>query len=203
MQLVAKNISKKYNQRLVIDRINFDVQQGECLVITGPNGSGKSTLVKIITGLVSQTSGHLEFFDRGNKISREKRYGQIGLVGPYLQLYGDLTAWENLSFFARLRDGKIDKNRVYELMALLGLKGREFDVLKTYSSGMLQRIKYVVALYHQPRVLVFDEPTANLDEEGSGVIYDMIEREIKNRLVIIATNETEELRFGTKHVDVS
>ncbi|NIV72333.1 MAG: hypothetical protein GWN44_06455 [Calditrichae bacterium] len=68
---------------------------------------------------------------------------------------------------------------------------------------MLQRIKYVVALYHQPRVLVFDEPTANLDEEGSGVIYDMIEREIKNRLVIIATNETEELRFGTKHVDVS
>jgi heme exporter protein A len=175
MRIVAENIEKKFNHRQIFREINFELNNVDSLVITGANGTGKTTLVRIISGLLSPTSGKINYYQKDQKISHEAVYNRIGLVGPYLQLYKDLTAWENLSFFAKARDGKVNAARILELMEYVGLAGREHDALKTYSSGMLQRVKYVAALYHHPEVLILDEPTANLDEKGKHLVYDIIE----------------------------
>lgn len=203
MRIIAENIEKKFNHRQIFREINFELNNVDSLVITGANGTGKTTLVRIISGLLSPTGGKINYYQKDQKISHEAVYNRIGLVGPYLQLYKDLTAWENLSFFAKARDGKVNTARILELMEYVGLAGREHDALKTYSSGMLQRVKYVAALYHHPEVLILDEPTANLDEKGKHLVYDIIEEHKQRHTVIIATNEAAEIKFGAKRVEVA
>ncbi|RMF58337.1 MAG: ABC transporter ATP-binding protein [Calditrichaeota bacterium] len=202
MVVEAKGLTKHFNRRTIFSDISFHLEDGESLVITGPNGSGKSTLVKIISGLLTPTSGTIEFYNDGKLLPAEVKYHQLGLVSPYLQLYKDLTAWENLTFFARTRDSKVDESRLKMLLKRVGLGGREHDELKTYSSGMIQRIKYVAALYHQPRILILDEPTANLDEKGAKIVYEIIKEQTSRHILIIATNEPDEVKFGMKHVEL-
>ena len=129
MRIIAENIEKKFNHRQVFREISFELDEVDSLVITGPNGSGKTTLVRIICGLLSPSGGKITYFQKNQKISYEAVYNRIGLVGPYLQLYKDLTAWENLTFFAKARDGKINTGRILELMEYVGLAGREHDAL--------------------------------------------------------------------------
>ncbi len=203
MRIIAHNIEKRFNHRQVLRGISFELGEADSLVITGPNGAGKTTLVKMVCGLLSPTRGSIEYYIDHRKAGVEKVYERIGLVGPYLQLYKDLTAWENLSFFARVRHGKIDREKIRELLERVGLAGREHDALKTYSSGMLQRIKYVAALYHDPQALILDEPTANLDEKGKKLVYEIIEEQKRKNIVIIATNEAEEIQLGAQRVDVA
>lgn len=203
MEIQAKDISKHFNRRRIFSDISFRVNSGESLVITGPNGSGKSTLVKIIAGLLAPTAGKVEFHDGAHKLERDFTYLHIGLVSPYLQMYKDLTAWENLTFFARARNRSVDETRLKKLLKQVSLLGREHDELKTYSSGMLQRIKYVAALYHQPEILILDEPTANLDKQGCRMVYEIIEQQKQDKILILATNEPDEVRFGMKHVELA
>ncbi len=203
MRIVVRNLEKRFNARRVLRNVNFEVSAGESLVITGPNGSGKTTLIKLIGGLLSPTRGAIEFYDLDRKVDPSSIYQYIGLVGPYLQLYNDLTAWENLTFVARAREGRVNRERILKLLEWVGLRGREHDPLKAYSSGMLQRVKYVAALYHEPPVLLLDEPTANLDEAGKQWVYELMEGYRRDRVLILATNEAEEVRFGTGRVDLA
>jgi len=203
VRIEARDLQKQFNDRLIFSQINFSLQSGESLAITGPNGSGKTTLVRIISGLISPTSGQITYHINGKMYAPHEVYGLIGLVGPYLQLYLNLTAWENLEFFSRIRGLSVNKPKLKRLMAHFGLAGRELDLLKTFSSGMLQRMKYVVALIHQPEVLLVDEPTSNLDEEGSETVYRLLEEQQKEKILVVATNEPEEIRFGRKRVDVT
>lgn len=201
-KIKATNLSKKFNERLIFKDIQFDLQSGQSLAITGHNGSGKTTLVRIISGLLSPSDGKIDFFSDTNKVEIEEIYSFIGLVGPYLQLYHNLTAMENLVFFSKIRGVGINKSRILELTKLLGLKGRELDYVKNYSSGMQQRLKYVFALLHSPEILIVDEPTSNLDEKGMEIVYNILKNQMKDRILIIATNNPEESRFGQKQVHV-
>ncbi len=85
-------------------------------------------------------------------------------------------------------------------MGQMGLKSREFDEIRTFSSGMMQRLKYVMAIMHHPEILLVDEPTANLDEEGSEIVYELMESQKKTKILILATNEPEELKFGNEKI---
>ncbi len=203
IRIEARDLQKQFNDRLIFSHINFTLQSGESLAITGPNGSGKTTLVRIVSGLLSPSGGAIVYHIDGRTYRPVEVYPLIGLVGPYLQLYLNLTAWENLVFFSKIRGLTVDKSRLRRLMAHFGLAGRELDLLKTFSSGMLQRMKYVVALIHQPEVLLVDEPTSNLDEEGSETVYQLLDEQQQNKILIVATNEPEEIRFGRKRVDVA
>ena len=201
-EIKATNLSKKFNERLIFKDIQFELQSGQSLAITGHNGSGKTTLVRIISGLLSPNDGKIEFFSDNHEIAIQEIYSFIGLVGPYLQLYHNLTAMENLIFFSKIRGLGANKSRIFDLTKLLGLKGRELDAVKNYSSGMLQRLKYVFALLHSPKILLVDEPTSNLDEEGMEVVYSILNDQMKNNILIVATNNPEESKFGQKQIHV-
>lgn len=199
-QITASQLSQKFNQRLVFENISFQISSGHSLAFIGPNGSGKTSLIRIICGLHRPYHGQIQFTFKNRLVSGRQVDSQIGLVGPYLQLYNQLTAFENYAFFARIRGLAVDSSHLKRLMDRFGLRGRELDELRTFSSGMLQRMKYVIAVMHQPECLILDEPTANLDEAGAALVYELMQDHRKNHILIFATNESSEVKLGDNHV---
>jgi heme exporter protein A len=198
--LKAVSLTKTFGRRLIFNGLNFELnnslsarQAGTIFGIAGPNGSGKSTLVKIIAGIISPSGGKIEHHLNGKEIKPEELHNHIGLVSPYLVLYDEFTAWENLDFFAKIRGIKLNNERVNQLLDNFAIYDRRNDLVKTYSSGMKQRLKFVFALMHSPNLLILDEPTSNLDDEGKEAVYKMIKEEGENNIIIIASNENADL----------
>lgn len=188
-------LTKSFGRRLIFKEIDFVWERNGIFGISGPNGSGKSTLVKIIAGLISPTQGKIIHKNSEIEIIPEKLHDHIGFVSPYLVLYEEFSAWENLEIFAKIRGITLSEDRVTKYLEDFLIYDRRDDLVKTYSSGMKQRLKFVFALMHFPEVLIFDEPTSNLDEEGKKVVYEIIRDEGKDRIVIIASNEKTDLEL--------
>ncbi len=193
--LEAIELNKTFGRRLIFKNLNFKIQNEGILGISGANGSGKSTLVKIIAGINSPTEGKIIHQENGKEIIAEKLHNYIGFVSPYLVLYEEFTAWENLNYFAQIRRVKFNKEKIENLLSEFLIYNRKDDLVKTYSSGMKQRLKFIFALMHSPKLLILDEPTSNLDEEGKQSVYNIIENEGKTNIVIIASNEKSDLQF--------
>lgn len=199
MRLSLENITKKYPGRNVFENISAEIQSNGRLIITGPNGSGKTTMINCIGAIITLTSGKVSFEDECVRATGSNILEHIGLVAPDLYLYDELTAIENLSFFARVSgiggiDFQDDLNR-------FGLSGRGNDPVGSFSSGMKQRLKYILALMNKPPLLLLDEPTANLDEDGKTIVWDVVKN--YEGIVVIATNEPEELTYATKTIELT
>ena len=176
---------------------------GESLAVTGKNGSGKSTLVKIVCGLLSPTKGTVSYHVEGKPWSLEELRHTLGLVSPYLQLYEEFSAEENLELISTIRNNvHPSPERSEELLRAFSLWERRRDAVRTYSSGMKQRLKYVVALMHDPMLLVLDEPTANLDDEGIEAVKSVLAGQRNRGLLIVATNDEREAAWCSKRVHV-
>ena len=197
ISLKAKSIDKNFGSYSVLENINFEVSGGEGLVITGANGSGKSTLVKILCGLLRPTSGEAAFYIDDKQVPADKIQYYYGLVSPELRLYDELTASENITFFNRLRCGS--KNSDTDgLLSRFGLEGRGDEPVKSDSSGMKQRLKYIKAMLHRPEVLFLDEPTANLDSEGIELVNNICGEQKSGGVLIVATNDKRDFDYGEK-----
>jgi heme exporter protein A len=194
LRLILDGLAKSYPGRPVFSGISADIKQGKRLVITGPNGSGKSTLMRIICGFVRPTAGKVTFKIEDRKLIRLEIRPHIGLVSPDLVLYDELTALENLMFFAGVTGLHFSIDELSARLDRVGLHNRGRDPVGSYSSGMKQRLKYCLALLRDPELLLLDEPTANLDDEGKSLIGDIIESH--EGVLVIATNEQTELRYG-------
>ena len=192
-KLSLENITKVFGRRLIFADITREFKGGEIYGLAGKNGSGKSTLAKIISGIISPTKGKINHFYKDEKIIPEKLHNHLGFVSPYLVLYDEFTAWENLSLFAQIRGIRFDIEKVNILMDKFEILDRKGDLLKEYSSGMKQRMKFLFALLHSPQLLILDEPTSNLDSAGKEKVYEIIEEEAKQNLIIIASNESSDL----------
>jgi len=206
----ANELNKTFGRRLIFNGINFRYDESGVFGISGPNGSGKSTLVKIIAGLISPTKGKIIHKNKGRIIHKnsddeiipEKLHNHIGFVSPYLVLYEEFTAWENLNFFSKIRDTNFDKDYAKDLLNRFLLYNRRDDLVKTYSSGMKQRMKFIFALIHNPELLIFDEPTSNLDDEGKNSVYEIIEDKSKESIIIIASNDKADLDLCPEILDL-
>ena len=198
----ANELNKTFGRRLIFHGINFRYDDSGVFGISGPNGSGKSTLVKIIAGLISPTKGRIIHKNSDDEIIPEKLHNHIGFVSPYLVLYEEFTAWENLNIFSKIRDTNLDKDYAKDLLSRFLLYNRRDDLVKTYSSGMKQRMKFIFALIHHPELLIFDEPTSNLDEEGKNSVYEIIEDKSKESIIIIASNDKADLNLCTEILDL-
>jgi ABC-2 type transport system ATP-binding protein len=169
---------------VAVKDLSIRIEPGEVYGLLGPNGSGKSTTLKIILGLVSPTRGHTEIFGRDSRLVESREAVGFLPENPYFYKY--LTGAETLRFFGRLcgMTGAPLKNRVNELLDLVGLNKARDRRLGTYSKGMLQRIGLAQALIQDPRLVVLDEPTAGVDPAGSREIRDLI-MDLKRRGITV------------------
>ncbi|MEX1138678.1 MAG: ABC transporter ATP-binding protein [Bacteroidota bacterium] len=199
----AEGVSKKFNRRNVLRDISFALAPGDSLAVTGKNGSGKSTLVKILAGVLSPTSGRVVYEASGSRLSSDEIRPLIGFVSPYLQLYDEFTAVEILDIIARIRSsGAHESARRRMLMEQFNLWDRKDDIVRTYSSGMKQRLKYVVALEHSPSILLLDEPTSNLDEDGINAVRKVVSEYGKSGVLVVATNDAVEAAWCSRQLKV-
>lgn len=197
LTLTAESLRKEFNRRVIFDSISFALHEGEVLGITGRNGAGKSTLVKILCGLLSPTKGKVCVAVDGKEVHPEILFRHLGFVAPYLNLYDEFSGIENLMLFGKIRG--LQNNFAEDAEALLrqfGVFERRYDEVRNYSSGMKQRLKFAAALLHRPQILVMDEPTSNLDEEGIAAVRSVIEEQRRHGILVIATNEKEDVKYA-------
>lgn len=196
IELRLENVSKRFGPRPVLRGVCAQVQFGEALVVTGHNGSGKSTLLSIIAGLVPLDQGSVSLLVDGAPLRPGGRRTRLGLVAPDLTLYPELTAAENLEFFARVRSLAWRPEEGERLLERVGLAGRGRDLVGTFSSGMRVRLKYAVALQARPAFLLLDEPTAMLDTDGARIVEEIIAEQRGRGILVLATNDPQETRHG-------
>jgi len=157
----VNELHRYYNGVKAVRGISFDVNYGEIFGFLGPNGAGKSTTIKVLTGQLRPTSGSAHVVGCDVVEERQEFKPQIGVVFEYQNLYERLSAWDNLRFSARLYG--VEKARINEVLAQVGLQERAKERIKKYSNGMKQRLLIARALLHEPKVLFLDEPTRGLD----------------------------------------
>lgn len=181
---------KNYGSNLVLRGIDLHVQAGEFVTLVGSNGAGKTTLMRIVATLLKSTSGQAKVGgwplpDHAAKVRRH-----IGLVSHHALLYGDLTAAENLHFYARLYQLPDREERVNEALKLVGLAARQRDPVRSFSRGMLQRLTIARATLHEPDVLLLDEPYTGLDQDATRLLDDLLMRESElGRTIFMITHD--------------
>jgi heme exporter protein A len=196
LRLELNDLAAGYGARKVLPELTLTLRGGETLVVAGANGSGKSTLLRLICGLQRPTAGTITYIVGERRARPEEARDLVGWVAPDLQLYRELTALENLEFFAQVRGLRRTRAELEALLEGIGLGGRGDDLLAAYSSGMAQRLRYAYALLHYPPVLLLDEPTVTLDERGAALVEQVVAAQRERGITIIATNDPRELRFG-------
>jgi ABC-type multidrug transport system ATPase subunit len=166
--------------------------QGKSYALTGANGSGKSTLIQIIAGATMHSEGEINWqFANGNlKISTEKAYEDISIAAPYLDLIEEMSANEFLHFHKAFKP--LSTKSFSEILATVGLANAADKQIRYFSSGMKQRLKLALAFFSDTSVLLLDEPTTNLDEDGMAIYKYLWKNYTNNRLVIVSSNDKEE-----------
>jgi len=200
--LQIENLVKYFGRRLVFNGINASFRSKNIYGIAGPNGSGKSTFVKIIANLISPTRGKVTHRYEDKIIISEELHNYIGFVSPYLFLYDEFTAEENLIYFSKIRGINFNKDYSDFLLLQMNLFDRKNDLVRGYSSGMKQRLKFIFALLHKPRLIILDEPTSNLDNFGKDKVYEMISKEGEENLIVIASNELDDLKLCSQIINL-
>ncbi len=168
------HLSKKFRTHDAVNDLSFSVDEGDVYGFLGQNGAGKSTTIRMLLTLITPTAGHIELFGLDLKKERRKILGQVGAVIEKPDLYKYLSAYENLSLFARMSGSKISKKELHAQLEMVGLGERENDKVKTFSQGMKQRLGIAVALIHNPKLIILDEPTNGLDPQGIADMRNLI-----------------------------
>lgn len=203
LRLVWQNVAKTYRSRPVWQHLAGEIQAGEVLVVSGPNGAGKSTLLRLFCGLEQPTAGTVCYQRGAERLSPQAMRPWIGLVAPDVAVYRELTALENLHFVAAARGLALSTAQLLAQLEQVGLAHRVHDMVATYSSGMVLRLKYAVALIHAPSVLLLDEPTAMFDEAGRALVKTMITAQRQRGITIIATNDQREIAWGDFELNIT
>jgi heme exporter protein A len=185
-----RGIIKNYGFHPVLRGVELHVRQGEFVTLVGPNGAGKSTLLRIVATLLRPTAGDVRVGGWPLITHAEQVRRHIGLVSHQSLLYRDLSAADNLLFFARLYGLADAGQRVQAALRQVGLLARQRDAVGTYSRGMVQRLAIARATLHEPDVLLLDEPYTGLDQEAAALLDELLRREAANgRTILMITHD--------------
>ena len=191
-QVTVADVSRHFGRRKALSRISFDCHAGEVLGLLGPNGAGKSTLLSILATLLAPSSGEVTYGGHSAHAAGADLRGRLGMLGHDLYLYPELTARENLLFFARLYGVGDANGRVNESLALANLADRADDTVTGFSRGMRQRLALERALVHAPRLLLLDEPFTGLDQASIATLAQRLKGlQARGCLIILATHDLE------------
>lgn len=180
--LQVNDLRKKFKATTAVNGVNLYLDQGESVGLLGPNGAGKSTTISMISTLLQPTSGDIRF--KGADVLKEPDAIRpvLGVVPQEIALYEELTAYENMYFFGKTYGltGEKLKNKINEVLELVGLTDRKKERIKNYSGGMKRRINMAVSLMHEPELLIMDEPTVGIDPQSRSHILEMV-RELNRK----------------------
>lgn len=185
----TKKLTKVFGDRKALDKVSIEVPEGAFLSIFGPNGAGKTTLVRTLATLSRATSGTAFVAGFDAKEEPDKVREHIGLISHNPMLYPDLTAMENLMFTAQLYGVVNAEERVRELLCAVELDHRRFDVVRTFSRGMTQRLSIARALMNDPDVVFLDEPYAGLDPHAVEIFDGLIEQLRDGRTFVMVSHD--------------
>lgn len=193
----VSNITKRFNDKLVLDNINFGIEKGEIFGLIGPNGAGKSTLINIMTTLIDATNGSVEIGGYDIKKNPIEAKSLIGLVPQELALFEEMNAYDNLQFFGSLYglSRKVLKQRIEEALQVTGLSDHRKQKVKKFSGGMKRRLNIAAAIMHHPQILIMDEPTVGVDPQSRNHIFEFIRHmnQQNNTTIIYTSHYMEEI----------
>ncbi len=181
---------KKYDNKAVVDALSLEIREGEIFGLLGPNGAGKSTTMNMICSLLKPTAGEIELFGYNTKKDLNKIKPLIGYIPQDLAIYENLKAWENVELFTSLYDikGKELKTAIDSALDFVELSDKRNAFAKTFSGGMKRRLNIACALGHQPKLLIFDEPTVGIDPQSRNFILERIKACNANGTTVIYTS---------------
>lgn len=201
MKIELKNVAKRYRLEWILRNVSLTFESGHQYAITGPNGSGKSTLLKLLSGHLSPSKGERFFSEAGKVLDIDRVYQHLCYAAPYLELIEEFTLKEAIDFHQRFKPFRNGLNTP-QMIDLLGFKRSKNKFVRNFSSGMKQRLKLALAICTESSILLLDEPTTNLDQEGCAWYHQLIRDFTGQRLVVIASNVADDLKFCESEINI-
>jgi len=183
--LALQNMTKSYGARTVLDQVSLQLPTGQLLGLIGPSGSGKSTVIKLPLGMTQADTGEAYIFE--TRMPNRKALAQIGYMAQNDALYETLTGYDNLKFFAQMRDIKAVDHEISRVAQIVDLTAALKQQVKGYSGGMKRRLSLAIALLGEPDLLILDEPTVGIDPALRLQIWEELRRQQANKKTILMT----------------
>jgi ABC-2 type transport system ATP-binding protein len=201
----VQNLKKNYGSLAAVDGVSFSVAQGEIFSLLGPNGAGKTTTINMLSCLLEPAAGDASIMGHSVRTESLKVKASIGVVPQEIALYEDLSAQENLAFWGKMQGlrGAPLRQRVSEVMEVIGLADRQKGMVEKFSGGMKRRLNIGIALLHKPQVIIMDEPTVGIDPQSRRSILDNVkELNRQGMTVLYTTHYMEEAQELSDHIGI-
>lgn len=182
----VKNLTRRFGDFTAVDHISFDIEPGQVIGYLGPNGSGKTTTIRMLLGLIRPSEGSARVIGFDAATQSEQVRAQTGYMSQKFALYNDLTARENIAFYAGVYEVQ-DKQRVDEVLEQLDLTAVSGQLVRTLSAGWRQRLSLAAAIVHHPQLLLLDEPTSGVDPTARRAFWEMIYNLVAEGITIMVT----------------
>ncbi len=201
MKIILEQIGRRFNREWIFRNVNCVLESGRSYAVLGANGSGKSTLLQVISGSLSASEGQIHYFRDDQPLNIEHVFRDLSVAAPYLELIEEFSLSEHIDFHFRFKNYRngYDKS---SLISLLGLQRSQHKAIKNFSSGMKQRLKLALAFCSDTGILLLDEPTSNLDQQGLEWYLSLVEQFSSGRLVIVCSNQEHEYGFCEERINV-
>ena len=205
--LSVQKLGKRFNRHWIFRGIDKEFTSGKAYAITGSNGSGKSTLLQVLAGAMQHSEGTINIIDfkiseDGKAVLPENHYQHISLATPYLELIEELTLQEFLRFHFSYKP-IVSGQTIKRIIDYIGLQAAANQQIRYYSSGMKQRVKLAQAIFSDTQIVLLDEPTTNLDTAGINLYHELVQQFCKNRLLIVCSNDENEISFCDERLDMA
>ena len=192
MEIILQNTGKRFNREWIFRHCNINFSDTKKYAITGSNGSGKSTLLQVIAGALMFNEGTITVLDKKATIENDVFFKNISIAAPYLELVEEMTAIEFLEFHHSFKPLMVSQQEALQIVQLEKASNKQ---IRYFSSGMKQRLKLAQAFFSNTPVLLLDEPTTNLDADGTALYHSLIANYTHQKLVIISSNDKQEYAF--------
>lgn len=201
MLIKLTGVGKRYNYEWIFRNLDYEFLPDRSYAILGHNGSGKSTLLTMLSGYLSSSEGSLAYQLGGQSLPVEGLFRHLSFTAPYQELIEEFTLTEIIDYHSRFKQMRLPSTRA--LIERLYLEKARDKFVKDFSSGMKQRLKLGLAIYTESPLLLLDEPTTNLDQEGVDWYLEHVTQNRKDRLVVVSSNVAHEYRFCQEHIRIS
>jgi heme exporter protein A len=181
-------LTKRFGLKTILRNVDFQVSRGEFVALLGPNGAGKTTFLRILASLSRPSYGSVKVAGHSLPNESSQVRAKLGVVSHLPLLYPELTAEENLQFYARMYGITNYQLQITKVLQLIGLESRRKDVVRTFSRGMQQRLSIGRAILHRPEIILFDEPYTGLDQDASAMLDDLLRSIASDGQTVVMTS---------------